>query len=317
MRRRPREPRRAAALLAALALAACSPRGEPAASPPATASSPPATASPSPAASTPPATVEPPAGRSYVIGVLGDYGVDAPAVRQVVRAMGRFNGGRPLDAVVTTGDNAYCCGSAAQSAFAWRMLAPLRPAPVYAALGNHDVQTRDGATFMRAFGMRQRWYTARVGPVEVVVLDSTRVSDPRQLAFLKGVLARPRAGAFRVVAFHHPAWSCSAHGPDETSARTRWLPLFGDEVDLVLAGHNHTYERFTGTGGTPYVTTGGGGAQLYPSARPACRGAGDYAFLRTVHHAVRLVATERSLRLEAVGVDGAAFDSVTIAPRRP
>lgn len=283
----------------------------------------PSASSPAPAASptrspraTPPATgfaTDP--GQRYVIGVIGDWGVDGPAVRQVVRAMDRF-ATKPLDAVLTTGDNAYCCGSESQARFAWRMLAPLREegTPVYAALGNHDVVTEGGAVEMRIFGMSRRWYTANVGPVQVVVLDSTRVTDARQITFLKGVLARPRPGSFRVVTFHHPGWSCSAHAPDQDVIK-HWLPLFGDKVDLVLSGHNHTYERFTSSGGTPYVTTGGGGASLYSSARAACRGAGRIQYLKTVHHAVRLTATRLSLRLEAVGIDGTVFDQVTLRPR--
>lgn len=313
MRHGGREPRLFAALAFA-ALVACGSPAPPAASPsgpvPTTSA-----ASSGPTATPPPVTASP--APETVVGVIGDYGVDAAAVRQVVAAMTRFDGGRPLDAVVTTGDNAYPKGTAEQAAFARRVLDPLLRGgtPIHPALGNHDVAAADGAAVMRAFGMRRRWYTATVGAIEVVVLDSTRVGDAGQLAFLRGVLARPRPTAFRVVAFHHPAWSCSAHGPDETDARDRWLPLFGTKVDLVLAGHNHTYERFVGPGGAAYVTTGGGGAQLYASARPACRGAGRIAFLRTVHHAVRLVATERTLRVEAVDVHGVVFDAVTLTSR--
>lgn len=282
-----------------LALAACDSGRRPAATP-----TPPAPATTS---ATPSPTPTPTPERPVTIGVVGDYGVDDTAVRQVTRTMRRWD----VDAVVTTGDNAYCCGTTAQSRFAKRMLDPIG-APVHAALGNHDVVTRDGAEFMRVFGMTRRWYTAEVGPVQVVVLDSNRTSDAAQLAFLKATLARPRPGAFRVVVFHHPAWSCSAHDPND-GVRTRWLPLFGERVDLVLAGHNHTYERFSGT--PPLVTTGGGGATLYPSARFACRGAGRIAALKTVHHAVRLTATTTRLTVEAIGVDGTAFDRVTLRPR--
>jgi acid phosphatase len=94
------------------------------------------------------------------------------------------------------------------------------------------------------------------------------------------------------------------------------VPLFGDEVDLVLTGHNHTYERWTGTNGLTYVTTGGGGAGLYPSIPERCKGPGKVAFTRTVHHAVRLTATPESLTLEGIGLDGKAFDTVSIEPRR-
>lgn len=308
MRWRAREPRRAAfAVAALLALAGC--RG----GSPAPAASP----HPTPSVTVTSATASPAAPeREYVIGVLGDWGVDDEPVRRVVAAMGGFNGGAPLDAVLTTGDNAYCCGTSRQSAFAKRVLGPLtsRGTPVYASLGNHDVATAGGTPFMEAFGMKHRWYKARVGPVEVVVLDANRTSDSSQLAFVREVVATPRPAPFRVVVFHQPGWSCSAHGPDD-GVVSRWMPLFGDAVDLVLAGHNHTYERFEAKDGTPYVTTGGGGAKLYPSVRAACRGPLDVKFIKTVHHAVRLTATSRQLRVEAVDVHGAVFDKVTVTAR--
>lgn len=312
MRRRPREPR-VLATLALAALTACAPSAQPPSAQPTTPPpSPSATPQRTPAAS----VLSTGTAKPYVVGVLGDWGIDTAAAPQVVRAMTKFNGGRALDAVLTTGDNAYCCGTDAQSRFARRLVSPLRLAgsPVYPALGNHDVGTEGGAAFMRVFGMSRRWYTVNVGPVQYVVLDSTRTASATQLTFLKSVLAKPRPGSFRVVLFHHPAWSCSAHGPD-AGVRDRWLPLFGTKVDLVLAGHNHTYERFRATNGTPYVTTGGGGARLYSSAGAACRGSGKVQYLKTTHHAVRLTATETSLRLEAIGVNGVRFDTITLRPR--
>jgi acid phosphatase len=318
MGRRRREPRGlvAAALAAALVLAGCGGGGPDAApSPAASAPSPIATVSATPTA-TPRATAKPsPAARPTVLGVLGDWGVDDAPVRRVVRMMRGLNGGRPLDAIVTTGDNAYPRGTAAEAAFARRVIAPLRASgtPLYAALGNHDAVTDGGRHVMAALDMPARWYERRVGAVQLVVLDSTRPTDAAQLAFLDRTLAAPRRAAFRVVVFHHPVSSCSAHDPVR-QVREAWVPRFADRVDLVLAGHNHTYERFTAAG-TPYVTTGGGGAPLYPSVRAACRGHGRIAFYKTVHHAVRLTATPDRLLVEAVGLDGAAFDSVTVSPR--
>jgi 3',5'-cyclic AMP phosphodiesterase CpdA len=293
------------------ALGGCRSGGRPVASPSAPAVTTATTAS-TPAATPSPTPPAPP----VVIGVIGDYGYDAPQVRQVVRVMGRFDHGHPLDAVVTTGDNAYEKGRPAEAAFALKALAPLlATTPLYAALGNHDVVTAGGRYVMGSLRMPARWYTARVGPVELVVLDSNRTTDPAQVAFLKRVLARPRRGAFRVVVFHHPAVSCSLHPADVAVGRA-WVPLFRDRVDLVLSGHNHSYERFTTTNGPAYVTTGGGGAELYPSLAGSCGGPAKVAFLKTVHHAVRLTANATTLTVEAVGLDGKAFDRVVIAARR-
>lgn len=315
MRGTPRELTAAACLALSLSLAACAPSSRtaeptPSASPSASPSS--ASASPSPT----PSPAGTPEARATVIGVIGDWGVNDPALADVVRVMSGFNGGDPLDAVVTTGDNAYVTGTSAQAAYARRQLAPLLRGGtrLYASLGNHDEYTLNGRPVMRAFGMRARWYTAVVGPVQLVVLDANRTDDPAQLAFVKRTLAAPRPVPYRVLVFHQVVGSCSYHGP-EPGVVKNWLPLFGGRVDLVLNGHNHTYERFTGPAGTPYVVTGGGGARLYPSARIACRGPVKVSFLDTVYHAVRLTATPQRLVVEAIGLDGSAFDTVTVYPK--
>lgn len=289
----------AASLAASLAaLPACSP--ERSAAPPA-----PSPTSPPPS----PAPTPTPAPRATVIGVFGDWGIRGGRAADVVRLV---NGWRPLDAVLTTGDNAYGRGRPAEAEFARRILAPLVAggARLYASLGNHDEVTAGGDHVMRALGMPARWYTARVGAVELVVLDANRVEDPEQAAFVKRVLSAPKPAPYRVVVFHQPAVSCSFHGPD-TRVVKRWVPLFRGHVDLVLSGHNHTYERFT-VDGVPYVTTGGGGASLYPSLPGTCRGPGRVRFVRTAYHAVRLTVTPERLRLDAVGLDGKVFDSVTV-----
>lgn len=295
---RTRELAVAAAVL--LAVAGC--RAEPAARPSAT---------PSPSVSptvsvTPSVSATPSPTPPYVLAVLGDYGIDAAPLRQVVSLIA---GWHPR-AVFTTGDNAYQRGTPSEAAFARHALDPIH-AKVYAVLGNHDEYADGGVAVMKAFGIPARWYTARVGPVELVVLDANRPRDPAQLAFLRRVLAAPRRAAFRLVAFHQPAMSCSTHPPDP-GVDAAWVPLFRGTVDLVLSGHNHTYERFRGPGGTPYVTTGGGGAALYPSLPGHCHGPGKLQYARTAYHALRLTVTSDRLLLEAVGVDGVTFDRVAV-----
>ena len=263
--------------------------------------------SPTPAVTTLSPTPSP--GAPTVIGVLGDWGYQGGRAADVVRLMSSWR----LDAVVTTGDNAYGGGRVTEAAFAKRTIAPLLrggSVPLYASLGNHDVHTRDGQYVMRDLGIPAHWYARVVGPVQFVVLDANRPSDPAQQAFLRGVLDAPRPVPFRVVVFHQPAWSCSLHGVDPGVAQS-FVPLFRDRVDLVLAGHNHTYERFM-AGRVPYVTTGGGGAPLYPSIPGTCRGSARVAFVKTVYHAVRLTATPDRLLLEAIGLDGKPFDRVEV-----
>ncbi|TQJ90206.1 hypothetical protein FBY22_0979 [Streptomyces sp. SLBN-31] len=78
------------------------------------------------------------------------------------------------------------------------------------------------------------------------------------------------------------AYSTSTHASDG-GVRAEWLPLFArHQVDLVINGHNHVYERTDAVrggavgravpigastdptrDGTVYVTAGGGGRDLY------------------------------------------------------
>jgi len=138
-------------------------------------------------------------------------------------------------------------------------------------------------------------YSFVYGNVGVVALDANDVSyeipanlgytGGRQTKWLDGRLRELRASAeveFIVVFFHHCAYSTSAHASDG-GVRAEWLPLFAEhQVDLVINGHNHIYERTDAIkngevgrpvpigastdparDGTVYVTAGGGGKDLY------------------------------------------------------
>lgn len=130
---------------------------------------------------------------------------------------------------------------------------------------------------------------------EVRTLDTPAnlgYTDGRQTAWLGRRLKELRAAdgvEFVVVFFHHCAYSTSSHGSDG-GVRAEWVPLFAEhQVDLVINGHNHVYERTDAVkngevgravpiggrtdptrDGTVYVTAGGGGKELYgfPAGTP-------------------------------------------------
>ncbi|MGP3774435.1 purple acid phosphatase family protein [Streptomyces sp. SDT5-1] len=141
-------------------------------------------------------------------------------------------------------------------------------------------------------------YSFTYGSVGVVALDANDVSfeipankgylDGKQTAWLDKRLGELRAREdieFIVVFFHHCAYSTSTHASDG-GVREAWVPLFAKhQVDLVINGHNHVYERtdaIKGAGngevgkpvpvgastdptrdGIVYVTAGGAGKDLY------------------------------------------------------
>jgi acid phosphatase len=83
-------------------------------------------------------------------------------------------------------------------------------------------------------------------------------------------------------------------------------------VTLVLQGHNHAYERIR-AGGMTYVTTGGGGAPVYPCVRPAM------GLQRCVpaYHFLVVTATRARVVVRAVTPSGATIERVTLPVRAP
>jgi 3',5'-cyclic AMP phosphodiesterase CpdA len=232
---------------------------------------------------------------------IGDFGTGGADEGAIAAAVDRWTDRFPINALLTTGDNVYESGNPADFAAAWT--GPYgwvgdEHVPVIAALGNHDIETAAGAPVMGLLGMPSAWYARRIGPAQLIVLDANDPTDPDQLAFLRQTLAASTA-RWEIAIFHQPAYSCSHHG-STPAVDAAWLPLLeGGGVDLVLNGHDHTYERFGPLHGTTYVVTGGGGAPLYPDhvcppGTPAPR------VDRVVHHFVTLTFSGSTLRVEAL-----------------
>jgi len=236
--------------------------------------------------------------------VKGDWGYGGGDQAAVTARMCVEHRRSPLAFVLTTGDNFYRPDGVATQANWTDPERCLRAAGVRwrAAWGNHDVAGDATATVLGA----PRRTTFRAGPVRVVVLDSTEAADPAQRAFLARTLAAAQEPV-RVVAFHHPVYTAGAHRPSAV-ARRLWAPLFRRHgVALVLQGHNHAYERMV-VDGVTYITTGGGGAPVYPCVRPS-------PGLRTclpAHHFLTVEATATALEVRALTPSGRVLERVLI-----
>ncbi|MER5909967.1 metallophosphoesterase family protein [Streptomyces sp. NPDC001982] len=183
-----------------------------------------------------------------------------------------------------------------------------RSVPWMVTTGNHDMEawySPDGYGGQRArFSLPDSGFDPHAAPgvydfvygnVAFVALDANDVSyeipanlgytGGRQTRWLDRRLGELRAAPeveFVVVFFHHCAYSTSQHASDG-GIRAEWLPLFAKhQVDLVINGHNHVYERTDAVrdgevgravpvgaetdptrDGIVYVTAGGGGRDLY------------------------------------------------------
>jgi hypothetical protein len=91
------------------------------------------------------------------------------------------------------------------------------------------------------------------------------------------------------------------------------VPLFRRYgVQLVLSGHEHSYQRFLARRGVAYVVHGGGGAVPYPPARcPA--GYPVRAAARLGFGFLSLTATDSTLTVPAFDLRGRRVDRWTRA----
>jgi 3',5'-cyclic AMP phosphodiesterase CpdA len=248
------------------------------------------------------------------IVAIGDFGVGGERQQLTGAAVERFLAGRPADALVTLGDNDYTESPAAFRAnwlgsFGWAAADGLL---VAGTLGNHDVRVQGGRYEFDLLGMPGRYYRRRVGDVGLFLVDSTNLGRA-QLRWLEASLASSDA-PWKVVAMHHPAYSCGGYLGDPR-VRSLLVPIFERTgVDLVLAAHDHNYQRFAPRGGVTYVVHGGGGAGLYPlrscpasfPVRVRARTAHGWLYLRS--------ADDGSLRVRAIGRWGGAHDDFRLYP---
>ncbi len=216
------------------------------------------------------------------------------------------------DVLVTTGDNFYsdAIDRIWTDPYGWTSA---RGIPVYAAWGNHDVETTKRVALVQEhLAPPGRWYRVELNGATLVVLDSNQVESEEQLAWLETTLAETAGPT--IVVFHVPAHSCGVYGPN-ASILDRWVPVFERHgVDLVLNGHEHDYERFR-VGLINYVVTGGGGQGIRPI--PGCREGTPAAVVvnDTDHHFVLLQIRRGVVQVSAIAADGEVMDEVLVFDR--
>jgi hypothetical protein len=174
-------------------------------------------------------------------------------------------------------------------------------------LGNHDYASGDQTQIMSALGRGSTWYVDRIGQLRIVVLDTERTRDPRQTRWLRATLRKPQPpGTWTIAAMHRPAYSAGHHGSDP-EVRARWSPLFErHHVPLVLAGHDHDYQRSEPIDDVTYVVSGAG-------AKLRRTGHGDFtAVSRSTRHFIDMLVYDDRLVLRAIDQDGALVDRFTI-----
>ena len=189
--------------------------------------------------------------------------------------------------------------------------------PLLPIHGNHEGMAAEYFGMVAAPDLEE-WYSVDVGPVHFAVINNSCDEDrlAQQAEWLDLDLSDADA-PFTVVGLHMPIYSSGSHGSDMESQEVLVPVLDAHDVQLVLAGHDHGYERSqplrggvivgAASDGTTYVTTAGGGASLYTFT-------GDWftAFVESVNHYCHIQVTDQTLTLTAYRLDGSPLDSFTI-----
>lgn len=230
---------------------------------------------------------------SIRFAVIGDAGRGDRPQQEVADQMVAWRAKFPFDFVLMLGDNIYDSHTPRDYELKFeRPYKALRDQGVtfHAAIGNHDDSAQ---IFYAPFNMGgRRYYTFRRNErrlagiagagVRFFGLDS-RSLDPEQLAWLRRELTASGT-AWKICFLHHPLYTSGRYRGTARSLRLPLEPILVDgDVDVVLSGHEHVYERLRPQHGISYFVSGAAGSlrrgDLLPSTVNAKGFDDDYHFM--------------------------------------
>jgi hypothetical protein len=193
--------------------------------------------------------------------------------------------------VFTTGDNIYGKGQGTLERYqecyepSWgRHKARTRP-----AIGNHDYPKHDVPTdYFQYFGANagepgKGYYSYDLGAWHIIVLNSVcdkvdggcKAGSPQEQWLRAQLAAHPTACTLAY--WHHPRFSSGKKHGNDKDVQAFWDALYEAGVDVVINGHEHSYERFAPQDpkgradpvrGIRQFVVGNGGKSLYDFDTP-------------------------------------------------
>ena len=227
----------------------------------------------------------------------------------------------PAAVVLALGDTTYPVGLPAEFSDCYAPTWGQFKSRTLPAPGNHEYYTTGAPGYFGYFGAaagpaQRGYYSADVGAWHVLSLNSNlKAADAdAQLAWLVEDLAvtrRHNPSGCLLAFWHHPLYSSGGHG-NNPHMRAAWQALMTARADLVLAAHDHGYERFAPQdaagnadpeGGIRSFVVGNGGARLTPfTATKANSLAQDNA----THGVLKLILNAQGYEWAFLPVDGSA-----------
>jgi hypothetical protein len=196
---------------------------------------------------------------SVRFGIIGDTGTASKQQQQLADVMLQYQKAFPFEFVLMMGDNLY--GSETPADYRKKFQDVYQPlldnkVKFYATLGNHD---QPNERFYEYFNMNgKEYYRFTEGNAAFYSLNSNYM-DKKQLKWLEDELAKDTSD-WKICFFHHPPYSSGGKHGSDTQLREVVEPLFVKYgVNVVLAGHEHFYERLKPQKGIYYFISGAGG----------------------------------------------------------
>ncbi len=256
---------------------------------------------------------------SVRFAVIGDSGRGDPPQHEVARQMTAWREKFPFDFVVMLGDNIYPPHGADD--YQRKFEEPYRAlldagVTFHAAIGNHDESSELAYPGFHMDG--RRYYTFRRGErrlqglagagVRFFALDS-RSLDPPQLRWLADELHASET-RWKICYLHHPLYTSGRYGASAEALRASLEPvLVAGDVDVVLSGHEHFYERTVPQRGISYFISGGAGSLRRADIRPSALTARGFD---TDYHFMLMEVSGNELYFQAISRTGETVDAGVI-----
>lgn len=245
---------------------------------------------------------------------------DDNAAERTARLLDRLDG-----TIAALGDNAYESGTLDEYMECYDPTWGRHRNRTRPTVGNHEYRTPGAGPYFAYFcGLAgepfKGWYSYELGSWHVVVLNSncSQLADgcaagSEQHRWLRDDLATHRTKC-TLAYWHHPIFSSGQHG-NNGSMGAMYRELYDAGAEIVLAGHEHDYERFAPL--TPFgerddargirefvVGTGGRAARAFGAPKPhsEARHTGLYGVLSLTLH-------DSSYDWQFIRDDGGAADS--------
>lgn len=160
--------------------------------------------------------------------------------------------GEPAATVLALGDLAYNDGTAEEFEECYDPTWGRFASRTYPVPGNHEYRTDDAAPYFDYFGDRagepgKGWYSFGLGEWHVVALNSNCDevgcdAGSEQERWLRADL-EASASRCTLAFWHAPRFSSEAKHGGTRSVEDLWQVLLDHDVELLLSGHAHLYER--------------------------------------------------------------------------